>query len=94
MKVKSYYMKMYIVGDWGPEHNMICSVHKTYKGALKAWNKRRLELLGEAKASLKRNDDMKEMFYEIVRNLSCKDPKKIDNYAQETPYIKEYSVEE
>ncbi len=31
-------MKVYIVGDYGPEHNAIKSVHRTKTGALKAWN--------------------------------------------------------
>jgi hypothetical protein len=43
-------MEVYIVGNEGPEHNIIHSVHKTYKGALKAWNKIRLQLLGCAKS--------------------------------------------
>ena len=36
----------------------------------------------------------KDMWKEIIKNLSCKYPKKIDNYPQETPYIQEMKVEE
>lgn len=47
-------MKIYIVGDHGPEHN--------------------------------------SMWKEMIRNLSCNDPEKIDNGAWETPYIQEHEV--
>ena len=30
----------------------------------------------------------------MVKSLSCKDPKKMDNYPHETPYIREYKVKE
>lgn len=88
-------MKVYIVGDCGPEHNSIMSVHKSYNNALKVWNKLRLELLNRAKSSLKNRDkDSEDMYKEMVKNLSCKDPKKIDNYPHETPYINEYKLKE
>ena len=87
-------MKVYIVGDNGPEHNSISSIHKTYKGALKAWGKLRLELLEDAKSSLSKAKDMDDIYKRIVKNLSCKDPDKIDNYPHETPYIREYEVKE
>ncbi|MFA4819745.1 MAG: hypothetical protein WC613_02180 [Candidatus Aenigmatarchaeota archaeon] len=87
-------MKIYIVGDHGPEHNSIHSVHKTREGALKAWNRRRLYLLREARQFLKGSKYGKDMWKEIIKNLSCKDPKKIDNYPQETPYIQEMEVKE
>lgn len=86
--------KVYIVGDHGPEHNSVRSIHKTYKGALKAWNKIRLYLLREAKSSLERDTTMREMYAKMVKNLSCKDPNTIDNGAQETPYINERTLEE
>lgn len=86
-------MKVYVVGDHGPEHNSIRSIHKTRKGALKAWDGLRIELLEHAKSFLsKRKED--ELFERIVRNLSCKDPEKIDNYTHETPYVQEYEVED
>ncbi len=83
-------MKIYIVGDHGAEHNSVYNVHKTYKGAFKAWNRLRLELLRSAKSNLKNHKTTdKEMWQRIVASLSCKDPKKIDNYPHETPYIRE-----
>jgi len=87
-------MKIFIVGDDGPEHNSIHSVHRTYEGALKVWNDLRLGLLESAKSSLKRDGLSREMWQRMVNNLSSEDPKKIDNYPHETPYIQEYEVEE
>ena len=116
---------VYLVGDNGPEHNFVSSVHKSYVGAFKAWNKIRLELLEEAKHGLKFSkedakrslkkgkwdhenkpfsketinyfkkiaDKGENMYLEMIENLSCKDPKKIDNYPQNTPYIEEKEVE-
>jgi len=91
-------MKVFIVGDHGPEHNSIRSIHRTRKGALKEWNKLRVELLRDAISMLKRNKDdgrfFREMMKRIIKNLGCKDPDKIDNYPHETPYIHEWDVKE
>jgi hypothetical protein len=87
-------MKVYLVGHDGPEHNSVESVHKSYSGAFKSWNKLRIELLDRAKYYLKEATYGKEMWERIVRGLSCEDPKKIDNYPHETPYIIEYEVED
>ncbi|MEK6887771.1 MAG: hypothetical protein AABX14_02380 [Candidatus Aenigmatarchaeota archaeon] len=86
-------MKVYIVGHHGPEHNMITSVHKTRKGAIKKWNDLRLYLLRNAKRNQKKGKP-DDMWHEMVKNLSCKDPDKIDNYPHETPYIEERTVNE
>ncbi len=32
------------------------------------------------------------MWNEIIKNLSCKNPEKIDNYPHETPYIHEWEI--
>jgi len=88
-------MKVYVVGDNGPEHNSIHSIHRTYRGAFKEWDKIRKELLASAKESLKHaNKFSKEMYLGMVKSLSCKDPKKIDNYPHETPFIIDYGLEE
>ena len=85
--------KVYIVGDNGPEHDSIHSIHWTYDGAFKAWNELRISLLNEAKSHLKGADtDSKDMYDREVKNLSCEDPKTIDNHSQETPYIHEHDV--
>ncbi len=87
-------MKIFIVGDCGPEHNSIKSVHKTYKGAFKAWNDLRLYLLQQVQHFSKNDKEDKEMWEKIIKNLSCEDPEKIDNYPHETPYISEYEVKD
>lgn len=89
-------MKVYIAGDWGPEHNSIAGVHRTYKGAFKEWNRIRKMLLNKARHYLKDEKTSwgKEMYGRMAKNLSCRNPKKIDNYPQETPYIQEYEVKE
>lgn len=86
-------MKVYLVGDHGPEHNSIRSIHKTRQGALKAWNELRLELLENAKSFLKEEPN-EEMWQRIVKNLECEEPDKMDNYPHETPYIQEMEVGE
>lgn len=85
-------MKVYVVGDHGPEHNHIRSIHKTYKGALREWNKLRLELLRKARSFMKKDKFDKEMWKRMIKNLSCRNPKKIDNYPHETPFIEEWEV--
>jgi acyl-CoA reductase-like NAD-dependent aldehyde dehydrogenase len=89
-------LKVYLVGDHGPEHSHVISVHKTKEGALKAFQARRMELLEEAKERLKQGDSdwAKEMFKETVKNLSEKNPDKIDNGAQETPFIRKMELKE
>ena len=86
-------IKVYVVGHSGPEHNSIESIHKTYKGALKAWDIVRIDLLEKAKYFFEKykND---EMWQRIVNNLSCEDPEKINNSPHETPYISEWDLEE
>ncbi|MEK6793095.1 MAG: HEPN domain-containing protein [Nanoarchaeota archaeon] len=90
--------KVFIVGDYGPEHYVIKSVHKTKESALRAWNKHRLEMLKDAKESLERSKkdhiSIKDMYEEMVKNLSNEDPEKIDNGAQDTPFLEEHMVEE
>lgn len=93
MKKRNKKQIIYLVGDSGPEHNSVRSAHKSYVNAVKDWNKLRLELLNEAKESLKEtNKFSKKMYREIVKNLSCKIPNKIDNYPHETPYIFEIEL--
>lgn len=88
-------MNIYIVSNSGPEHDIIESIHRTYEGALKSWDKLRKELLREeAQASLKREHTDKEMHERIIKNLSCEDPESIDNGPFDTPYITEYEVVE
>lgn len=85
-------MKVYVVGDDGPEHNSVASIHRSYKGAFNAWDVLRKKLLAEAKEFLKRAKLGRDMYEAIIKNLSCKNPEKIDNYPHETPYIREYEL--
>lgn len=87
-------MKVYIVGDDGPEHNTVRTIHRTREGALKAWNELRIELLQEAQSFLEGKSSHKETWQKMIENLSCEDPEKIDNYPHETPYIRAYTVKE
>ena len=66
--------KVYIVGDNGPEHDSIHSIHWTYDGAFKAWNELRISLLNEAKSHLKGADtDSKDMYDLIADAYKMKD---------------------
>jgi len=84
---------VYLVGDCGPEHNELRSIHFTYKGALKAFDELRIELIESAleglNFSLMECGDSYgvEMYCRMMKNLYELDPKKIDNYPQETPYL-------
>lgn len=80
--------KIYLVGHCGCEHDTLISVHKTYDGAFKAWDKLRLELLEDAKSRLN-SEFCGQMYAEMVTNLSCTDPKAIENFPHETPYLRE-----
>jgi len=93
-------MNVFIVGVSDAEANRVVSIHKTYDGALKSWNKERKELIKLYKRmkfmSVSRgysheydNGDNKN-----IENLSCEDPKVIDNYPLDTPYISEFELEE
>jgi len=86
-------MKVYIVGEDGEDHNYIISVHKTYDGAFKAWDSARKDLLERARHS-DSGGTSKHLQNDMIKNLSCTDPDKIDNYPHATPYIQEYELEE
>lgn len=51
---------VYLVGYCDPEENEVLGVHKSYKGAFKAWNKLRLSLLNEAKNGLRYSKESAE----------------------------------
>ena len=82
-------MKIYIVGQSNAEGCSIESVHKTYDGALKAWNTIRLNILTSFELVNKSH-----YWDENIEALQCEDPKKIDNYPHDTPQIWEYELEE
>lgn len=91
-------MKVYVVGISDAESNHIVSIHETYEGGLKVWNKEREEYIKVYKRikfyyvtrGLSHSYD--DSYNELIENLSCEDPTKIDNYPLETPYITEFEV--
>lgn len=87
-------MKIYIFGEWGPESNTVISVHKTREGAMKAWEKKRLIMLEDAKDYMKSRPEGKKMYAEMVKVYSCKDPDKMQRLSSwcDTPYIQEKEV--
>jgi hypothetical protein len=74
-------MKVYIVGEWGPEINTILSIHRTKEGIMKAWEKRRLEMLGGAKSRIKSSPENKKLYAGLVEVYSCKDPDKMQGLS-------------
>ena len=93
-KKRTEKMKVYVVIKTSVDSYSIKSIHKTYTGAFKAWDKVRIELLKRAKYFLNREKYGKEMWQKIVKNLSCKDPEKIDNGPHDSPRILELDVKE
>lgn len=91
-------MKVFVVGISDAEANIIISIHETYEGALKIWNNERLRLLKEVKRlksfyiTRGHSHDYDNTWNEDIKNLQCEDPSKINNYPQDTPYIREYEV--
>lgn len=90
-------MKVWLVGHEGPEHNFIMKICSSKKIALIEWNKLRLELLKRAKEGLKYCKKGGgfgiEMYLEMIKNLKCTNPEKINNYPQETPFIQGWKVD-
>ena len=111
---------VYVVGNSGPEHDILEGIYRNKEDALIAFEESRVSLLEEAKRLLLWSiEDAKEhlkkgewfdgkkfdedniahfkdiaengsdMYKEIISRLSEIDPAKIDNYPQETPYIRE-----
>jgi len=87
-------MKICIVGDYGPEHYTIKSIHRTYKGALKAWEDHRIRLLDSAKYMMKNSPEDKKLYAREVKVLSCKDPEKMKRagFCCEKPFLEEKKV--
>ena len=87
---------VYLVGHQGPEHDYVEGVYRNYEDALVTFEKIRLDLLKDAEKGLKYAQKESRwsvgMYKEIIKKLGEKDPKKIDNYPQETPYIKEQEL--
>ena len=89
---------VFVVGVSDAESTHIVSIHKTYEGALKAWNKERegyIKVYRRIKfyyVSHGYSHSYDDSYNRLIKNLQCEDPIKIDNYPHETPYIEEYEV--
>ncbi len=89
---------IFVVGVSDVESNSITSIHSTYGGALKSWNIERMKLLKQYKqmkfyaVSQGHSHDYDNNMNIYINNLLCEDPKKIDNYPQETPYISMFEL--
>ena len=89
---------IFVVGVSDAESNSIISIHSTYKGALKVWNEERIRLIKEYKRSKYISvvrgwsHDFDNGDNDEIKKLLCKDPEKIYNYPQETPYISTYEL--
>jgi len=91
-------VKIYLVTVGDAEGSYTESAHRTYKGALKKWNRVRLRLIRSCKRLLKSHEKeygwVEEMYQRMIKNLSCTDPKRVDNYPHETPRILSMKLEE
>jgi hypothetical protein len=94
-------MKVYLVGEKYAEGNYIDSIHKTYNGAVKEWDKKRIEMLKDRQESLKRqkietndekNDSYIRILKQVIKSLKEKDPNKIDCWPHPEPYIQEMEL--
>ena len=86
-------MKIYLVGSFDCESTDTRYVCLTKATALKRWEEIRQELICDNDISMKRYPDL-DMYKEIQKNLQETDPKKMDNYPQEQPFISEMETEE
>lgn len=91
---------IFVVEVCDAEATSIVSIHKTYEGALKSWNKKREELLKDFKrmkfwqVSRGWTHEYDSDYNKLIENLSCENPEEIDNYPHDTPYIRKFNLEE
>ncbi len=89
---------VFVVGVSDAESNSIVSIHSTYDGAFKVWHNKRIELLKQYKQMKSyeiargHSHEYNNNWNKNINNLLCNDPKEIDNYPQETPYITTYEL--
>ncbi len=72
---------------------MITAVYRRFKDALKHWNLIRKELLEEFKKMEERNSS-DHFWQKYIDNLRETDPKKLDNYPLDEPFLEEWEVYE
>jgi len=94
-------MNVWLVGITDAEGVYIYHVCSSEVIALKRWEEMRLECLQEVQHQLSEIDKLpicncvaKEMYIRILNNLLETDPKNMDNYPHEEPYITCMELEE
>ena len=91
-------MKVYLVGDSGPEHNSLNWIFLDKEKALKQFQEHRISLLEDAKKMLTwaiREDSWSiAMYKQIVERLSNEDPETVENYPHDTPFLREMEITE
>jgi hypothetical protein len=85
-------MKVYLVGSSDCESTNTRYVCLSKETALKRWEEIRQELIERNAEVWEHFDDV--MYERINKNLSETDPKKMDNYPQEEPFIMEMETED
>ena len=86
-------MKVYIVGVQGAEEHMNYNVYSNYDEAYKEWNALRLDMIEHWKRYLKDKEScIKELAIRCLEKLKETDPKKLDNFPHEEPFIETYEV--
>jgi hypothetical protein len=85
-------MKVYLVGSLDCEATNTRRVCLSKETALKRWEEIRQELIERNKIVWENFDN--EMYARINKNLQETDPKKMDNYPQEEPFIHEMETED
>ena len=93
-------MKIYLVGDEGPEHCNVIKVFFKYENALAFFQEHRKDILkqmAELKEYWQKEDPRRwaiDMYDEMITKLSDENPRTIDNYPHETPFIREMELSE
>jgi len=82
-------MKVHLLIVEEMEWAEVISAHSTWEGAVKAWDKKRIELLEEQKGWVKKGMHFAKQGVEV---LSCTDPKKMEFFYDGTPRIKTFEV--
>jgi hypothetical protein len=91
-------MKVWLVGSNDVEMTYIQHVCLSEKTALRRWEEVRQALIKECQDSIewshKNNGLSLEMYERMLENLSNTNPKTMDNYPQNEPFIDEMEAEE
>lgn len=95
MKKKQNNNIVYLVVISAADDFVVKSIHKTYSGSLKRWDEVRQELIKNMKEEKNQLSSkiFNMMYMPMIKNLSCDDPKKINNYPHDTPRILKMELE-